>query len=123
MKGGGLAQTLQVQAVQLPLHSVNIHTAAKPRGRGDSALGEGPGGGMVASAAFVLFEGASGYALFEVTALDELALGAAPVQQWKQTLREDFARDDDNYSSGAADANLDVLRKAMGGTDFFSDIE
>ena len=86
MKGGGLAQTLQVQAVQLPLHSVNIHTAAKPRGRGDSALGEGPGGGMVASAAFVLFEGASGYALFEVTALDELALGAAPVQQAVQDL-------------------------------------
>ena len=41
---------------------------------------------MVASAAFVLFEGASGYALFEVTALDELALGAAPVQQAVQDL-------------------------------------
>ena len=41
---------------------------------------------MVASAAFVLFEGASGYALFEVMALDELALGAAPVQQAVQDL-------------------------------------
>lgn len=51
------------------------------------------------------------------------ALGARPVQMWKETLREDFARDDDNYSSGAHDANLDQLRKAMGGTDFFSDIE
>ena len=51
------------------------------------------------------------------------ALGARPVQMWKETLREDFARDDDNHSSGAHDANLDMLRKAMGGTDFFSDIE
>lgn len=51
------------------------------------------------------------------------ALGARPVQMWKETLREDFARDDDNFSSNAHDANLDALRKAMGGTDFFSDIE
>lgn len=50
-------------------------------------------------------------------------LGARPVQMWKETLREDFARDDDNFSSNAHDANLDSLRVAMGGTDFFSDIE
>ena len=50
-------------------------------------------------------------------------LGAKPVQDWKESLREDFARDDDNHSSNAHDANLDALRKAMGGTDFFSDIE
>lgn len=35
-------------------------------------------------------------------------------QAWKETLREDFARDDDNYSSNAHDAGLDMLRKAMG---------
>ena len=51
------------------------------------------------------------------------ALGARPVQQWKETLREDFARDDDNFSSNAHDANLDALRTAMGGNDFFSDID
>ena len=50
-------------------------------------------------------------------------LGAHPVQVWKESLREDFARDDDNFSSNAHDAHLDQLRVAMGGTDFFSDIE
>ena len=50
-------------------------------------------------------------------------LGARPIQKWKETLREDFANDNDNYSSGQHDAMLEALRKAMGGTDFFSDIE
>ena len=54
-------------------------------------------------------------------------LGARPVQQWKETLRETFARDADNYSSNAHDANLDALRASMGaGTSFatpFSEIQ
>ena len=41
-------------------------------------------------------------------------LGARAIQQWKETLREDFARDDDNFSSNAHDANLDALRAALG---------
>jgi len=48
-------------------------------------------------------------------------LGARPVQQWKETLRETFAMDTDNFSSNAHDANLDALRAAMsenGGTPF-----
>ena len=48
-------------------------------------------------------------------------LGARPVQQWKETLRETFATDMDNFSSNAHDANLDALRAAMaenGGTPF-----
>ena len=54
-------------------------------------------------------------------------LGARAVQQWKESLREDFARDDDNYSSNAHDASMDALRAALGaGTTFsksFSEIQ
>ena len=47
-------------------------------------------------------------------------LGARAVQQWKESLREDFARDDDNYSSNAHDANLDTLREVLGAGTAFS---
>jgi hypothetical protein len=40
-------------------------------------------------------------------------LGAAAVQKWKMTLREDFANDNDNASSNLHDAMLDNLRKAL----------
>ena len=43
-------------------------------------------------------------------------LGAAPVQKWKETLREDFARDADNFSSNAHDANLDQMRQLLANT-------
>jgi len=36
--------------------------------------------------------------------------GAGPVQFWKETLREDFSNDNDNYSSNLRDAMLDALR-------------
>ena len=41
-------------------------------------------------------------------------LGARAVQQWKNSLREDFAQDSDNYSSNAHDASMDALRAALG---------
>ena len=41
-------------------------------------------------------------------------LGALPVQQWKETLREDFALDTDNYSTNAQDEHLDELRYLLG---------
>jgi len=41
------------------------------------------------------------------------ALGAKPVQKWKETLREDFANDNDNFSSNGHDAMMDALREAM----------
>ena len=47
-------------------------------------------------------------------------LGARAVQVWKESLREDFARDDDNYSSNAHDANMDSLREALGAGTAFS---
>ena len=50
-------------------------------------------------------------------------LGAAPVQQWKETLREDFARDADNFSSNAHDANLDQLRAIVANTSSFSTLQ
>ena len=53
-------------------------------------------------------------------------LGARPIQQWKATLREDFARDDDNFSSNAHDAQLAKLREAMANDDvrdFATDID
>jgi len=50
-------------------------------------------------------------------------LGAAPVQQWKETLREDFARDDDNFSSNAHDANLDAIRTILATTSSFSTLQ
>jgi len=49
-------------------------------------------------------------------------LGAEPVQRWKETLREDFARDSDNFSSNAHDAFLDDLRVALANTSSFSNI-
>ena len=49
-------------------------------------------------------------------------LGAGPVQRWKETLREDFANDNDNYSSNSHDAMLDALRSAMGGTSDYSSL-
>jgi len=45
-------------------------------------------------------------------------LGAGPVQRWKETLREDFANDNDNASSNAHDAMLDALRNAMQSSNF-----
>ena len=50
-------------------------------------------------------------------------LGAAPVQKWKETLREDFARDADNYSSNAHDANLDAMRLILANTSIKTDLE
>ena len=50
-------------------------------------------------------------------------LGAAPVQKWKETLREDFARDEDNQSSNAHDANLDELRALLATTSILTDLE
>ena len=50
-------------------------------------------------------------------------LGARAIQSWKETLREDFARDDDNFSSNAHDANLDALRDALKNTSTFSEIQ
>jgi len=50
-------------------------------------------------------------------------LGAGPVQQWKETLREDFANDNDNYSSGSHDAMLEALRGAMKSTSSFSQLQ
>ena len=43
-------------------------------------------------------------------------LGAGPVQRWKEGLREDFATDDDNFSTNAHDAMLDKLRRLMQAT-------
>jgi len=41
------------------------------------------------------------------------------LQAWKETLREDFAREEDNYSTSGQDILLDELRKSMGvGTGF-----
>jgi len=50
-------------------------------------------------------------------------LGAGPVQKWKETLREDFANDNDNFSSNQHDAMLDALRQAMGKNDNFSSVQ
>jgi len=50
-------------------------------------------------------------------------LGAAPVQQWKETLREDFARDADNFSSNAHDANLDAMRELLAQAPIVTDLE
>jgi len=50
-------------------------------------------------------------------------LGAGPVQRWKETLREDFANDNDNASSNQHDAMLDALRQAMGKNDNFSSVQ
>jgi len=50
-------------------------------------------------------------------------LGAGPVQRWKETLREDFANDNDNASSNQHDAMLDALRAAMGNTSNFSEVQ
>ena len=50
-------------------------------------------------------------------------LGAAPVQKWKESLREDFARDEDNYSSNAHDAYLDTLRTVLANTSSYSTLE
>jgi hypothetical protein len=50
-------------------------------------------------------------------------LGAAPVQQWKETLREDFASDADNFSSNAHDANLDAMRTLLANTSILTDLE
>ena len=50
-------------------------------------------------------------------------LGAGPVQRWKETLREDFANDNDNASSNMHDAMLDALRNAMGSQSSFSTIQ
>lgn len=50
-------------------------------------------------------------------------LGAGPVQRWKETLREDFANDNDNASSNMHDAMLDALRNAMGNTSTFSEVQ
>lgn len=47
-------------------------------------------------------------------------LGAYAVQQWKESLREDFAQDFDNFSSNAHDANMDALRAALGAGTAFS---
>ena len=50
-------------------------------------------------------------------------LGAGPVQAWKETLREDFANDNDNYSSNSHDAMLDALKSAMKSTSNFSQLQ
>lgn len=50
-------------------------------------------------------------------------LGAGPVQRWKETLREDFANDNDNASSNMHDAMLDALRNAMGNTSSYSTVQ
>ena len=50
-------------------------------------------------------------------------LGAGPVQAWKETLREDFANDNDNYSSNSHDAMLDALKAAMKSTSNFSQLQ
>ena len=50
-------------------------------------------------------------------------LGAEPVQRWKETLREDFARDSDNFSSNAHDSFLDDLRVALANTSSFSNLK
>lgn len=50
-------------------------------------------------------------------------LGAGPVQRWKETLREDFANDNDNYSSNSHDAMLDALREAMHSQSSFSQLQ
>ena len=50
-------------------------------------------------------------------------LGALPVQQWKETLREDFARDEDNASTNAHDADLDMLRTLLAQKPIYTDIE
>ena len=41
-------------------------------------------------------------------------LGARPIQQWKETLREEFVRDGDYNGSKARDSALDGLRQALG---------
>jgi len=50
-------------------------------------------------------------------------LGAGPVQRWKETLREDFANDNDNYSSNSHDAMLEALREAMHSQSSFSQLQ
>lgn len=50
-------------------------------------------------------------------------LGAGTLQRWKETLREDFARDNDNYSTNAHDAFLDDMRVALAHTSSFSTIK
>lgn len=50
-------------------------------------------------------------------------LGGGPVQKWKESLREDFARDDDNYSSNAHDANLDAIRTILANTSDHSTLQ
>ena len=47
-------------------------------------------------------------------------LGARAVQQWKNSLREDFAQDNDNFSSNAHDASMDALRSALGAGTMFA---
>jgi len=50
-------------------------------------------------------------------------LGAEPVQKWKETLREDFARDQDNFSSNSHDANLDEMRRILANTSNASQLQ
>ena len=50
-------------------------------------------------------------------------LGAGTVQRWKETLREDFSNDNDNFSSNMHDEMLNALRAAMGSTSRFSEIQ
>ena len=48
-----------------------------------------------------------------VRSLDNKTPTGAVVQQWKETLREDFARDADNFESKEMLANLAKLSKIM----------
>jgi len=45
------------------------------------------------------------------------------VQAWKETLREDFANDNDNASSNSHDAMLEALKAAMKSTSNFSQLQ